>query len=144
VVRSIHHVTQADMSDDFHTWARFLERCGGQILSEYWAILTSREEVASHNADFYALFTADLMFEPIVERILHGCLGITQDGHLILGRRLQKHDKIGFIPNSLETFIFRPCGSGYQFITNSWQSDTPELIEVQSLQLGDRDTVTII
>ncbi|KAH7174306.1 uncharacterized protein B0J16DRAFT_375184 [Fusarium flagelliforme] len=139
VLNSIHFVIQGDRNADFKVWIRFLERFAGQTLFDHQPHVILLEDIID--------VLVESRFIPMIEGILKGCLGITEDGHLILGRRLnclKTDDRIGFIPNSLETFIFRPCDSGYQFITNSWQSDMEELVNVQSIQLRNKEIVTII
>lgn len=148
VLNTIHCVTQADMNDDSEIWATFLKRFAGHTLREYWADSMQINKATDEFTGLFDAIVTKALLKGIIDRVLQrSSLGVTEDGHLILGsrkNRLEKHDRIGFIPNSLETFIFRPCGTGYRFITNCWQSDTPKLIEVESLQLGDKETITII
>ncbi|KAI1073228.1 hypothetical protein LB507_010917, partial [Fusarium sp. FIESC RH6] len=147
VIDSLCHATQTDQESYIFIWHQFLERVAGLDFFPYWAQLIGIEGRGDGCKDLFDAFAVDQMFKPVVERILHGCLGITRDGHLIMGRRLkqlQRHDRIGFIPNSLTTFIFRPCGSGYQLITSSWQSDAPELVCMGSLRLGNKERITIV
>lgn len=148
VLNTIHCVTQAEMDDDFEILATFLKRFAGHTLLEYWADVKGIEKATDEYTDYYDAFGTQMSLKSMIDGIFHGSrLGVTEDGHLILGRRLnrlQRHDRIAFIPNSLETFIFRPCGSGYRFITNCCQSDIAELVEVKSLQLRNKEIVTII
>ena len=148
VLNTIHSVTQANLDDGFETWASFLKRFSGHTLRDYWADSIEIIKSTTEYTGFFDAVETEVSLKSLIAGILQrSSLGITRDGHLILGRRvdrLEKHDRIGFIPDSLETFIFRPCGTGYQFITSCWQSDTPELIEVEHLQLCNKEIVTII
>ena len=115
VIHSLRHVTQADLDNYFMIWGQVLERAAGFKFFPYWAQLIGVEGLGDGCKDLFDAYAVDEIFKPVVERILHGCLGITRDGYLIIGRRLkqlQKYNRIGFVPISLTTFIFRPCGSG--------------------------------
>lgn len=148
VLTDLFEATDSDAEACRQIWARFMVQASGTVGWASCEFLVGRPDSEVDGNQTY--FDAGLLqvHELVMRKILHGALGITKNGHLILAdrsdTRLECHDKIGLIPHAQRTCILRSKGSQFQFISNCGVSDVKELIEPEDTKFENEEVIELV